>query len=265
MIASGETWMITYGDGSSSSGNVYTDTVNIGGTQVVGQDVEVATTVSASFTNGPGDGLVGLAFDSINTCSPRMCTTFFTNAVAAGLPKALFAADLKYHAVGSYQFGYTDSSKYVGAITYTPVDSSQGFWGFTPTAYAIGSGATVRSTGLAGIADTGTTLLYASAAVVRAYYAKVSGASNSAAQGGYIFPCGASLPTFSLVINGYKATVPGAYINYAPNGDGTCFGGIQSDAGIGFAIYGDIFLKSQYVVFDKTQGANSPRIGFAAQ
>jgi aspergillopepsin I len=65
------------------------------------------------------------------------------------------------------------------------------------------------------------------------------------------------------VINGYKAVIPAKYLNYAPveTGSSTCFGAIQTDTGIGFAIFGDIFLKSQYVVFD----ASGPQLGFAAQ
>lgn len=54
-------------------------------------------------------------------------------------------------------------------------------------------------------------------------------------------------------------------MNFAPVDDTgvTCFGGIQVDEGVGFSIFGDIFLKSQYVVFDVSQG--SPRIGFGQQ
>lgn len=49
-------------------------------------------------------------------------------------------------------------------------------------------------------------------------------------------------------------------MNYAQIDSSTCYGGIQTSAGIGFDIFGDIFLKSQYVVFDESQ--SSPRIGF---
>ena len=54
-------------------------------------------------------------------------------------------------------------------------------------------------------------------------------------------------------------------MNYAPVSDGstTCFGGIQSDDGVGFSIFGDVFLKSQFVVFSDASGG--PQLGFAAK
>lgn len=55
-------WSIFYTDGSSASGNVYLDTVNVGGTIVTGQAVELAEQVSAHFVTGPVDGILGLSF-----------------------------------------------------------------------------------------------------------------------------------------------------------------------------------------------------------
>lgn len=138
--------------------------------------VEIATKVSSSFVSDTAnDGLVGLAFSSINTVSPTAQKTFYDNAKSS-LSKGVFTADLKYHAAGTYDFGVIDSSKYTGSITYVDVDSSQGFWGFTGTGYAVGSGS-FKSSSIDTIADTGTTLIYAPDAVVKAYYAQVSGSS----------------------------------------------------------------------------------------
>jgi hypothetical protein len=64
---SGYTWDISYADGSGASGVVGTDTVTIGGTTVTGQAIELANQVSSTFVSDAADGLVGLAFSSINT------------------------------------------------------------------------------------------------------------------------------------------------------------------------------------------------------
>ena len=63
--------------------------------------------------------------------------------------------------------------------------------------------------------------------------------------------------------NTYKAVTPGKHIKMSPVDDSSsmCFGGIQSTSGMEFSIFGDVFLKNQYVVFD----AEGPRLGFAQQ
>ncbi|KAL6716119.1 hypothetical protein ACLMJK_005685 [Lecanora helva] len=259
----GETWRISYGDGSSASGNVYTDVVNVGGTSVSGQAVELAETISSEFAQDQSDGLLGLAFSSINTVTPDQQKTFFANAEGT-LDSPLFAVDLKKGAPGSYDFGFIDDSKYTGDITYTAVDNSQGFWGFTASGYTVGGGSAV-SEDIPAIADTGTSLLLIPDDVVDAYYAQVDGAENSREEGGYTFPCSTTLPDISFNIAGYNAVVPGSYINYAPVSDGssTCFGGLQSNSGIGQSIFGDVFLKAQFVVFSDASGG--PQLGFAAK
>jgi hypothetical protein len=75
---------------------------------------------------------------------------------------------------------------------------------FTADGYSIGTTKTTSS--LQGIADTGTSLLLTDDDVVAAYYAKVKGSQNSSSQGGYIFPCSATLPDFSLIISGETRT-----------------------------------------------------------
>ncbi|KAL2125829.1 hypothetical protein VTI74DRAFT_2562 [Chaetomium olivicolor] len=249
----GYSWQISYGDGSSSSGDVYTDTVALGGLTVSSQAVEVAKKVSDVFTSDPdNDGLLGLGFSSINTVRPLSQKTFFDNAQSS-LDAPVFTADLKHGAPGHYNFGYIDSSAYTGKITYTSVDNSQGFWSWTSSGYAIGLGS-FKNTSMQGIADTGTSLLLLPSSVVSAYYGQVSSASYDTTLGGYTLSCSRPPPDFSFGVGNGDAriTVPGKYIAYAPTSSNgkRCFGGIQRNTGFGFSVFGDVALKAAFVVFD---------------
>ena len=64
----GSTWEITYADGSSANGNVYTDIVSIDNVTVTSQAIEAAQTVSSQYSSDEDlDGILGLAFSSINS------------------------------------------------------------------------------------------------------------------------------------------------------------------------------------------------------
>ncbi|KAF5667045.1 putative endothiapepsin precursor [Fusarium heterosporum] len=270
----GAKWFIEYGDGSSASGHVVTDTVSIGGLSVKSQAVQVADKVHESFARQKNvDGLLGLGFSSINTITPKKQKTFFDHAKTEH-SAGVFTADLQHDAPGTYSFGFINKTTYMGDIAYTPVDPSNGMWTFTSTGFAAGTDK-VNKTSITAIADTGTSLIWLPELVNKAYYAQVEGAKVDETAGGWVFPCDAKLPDFTFNIGDKGITVPGSYMNYASvegpqgpegtenkraaAGSGSCFGGLQSSEGTDLNILGDIALKAAFVVFD----AEKTRIGFA--
>ncbi|KAI0127146.1 aspergillopepsin-F [Xylariales sp. AK1849] len=251
-LMNGASFSISYGDGSGAAGNVGTDTVNVGGATVTKQAVELATAVSKSFVQDTqNNGLLGLAFSKLNTVQPAAQKTFFDN-VMPSLAEPLFTADLRANASGAYEFGRVDNTKFTGAMAWTPVNTTQGFWQFTSEKFSVNGGKVQTSTaGAQAIADTGTTLILADPAITKAYYAQVPGAVNDATAGGFTFPCNSTLPDMALDVGGNMATVKGTDINFAAvdANNQTCFGGLQASPA-SMAIYGDIFFKSQFVAFN---------------
>ncbi|KAH8846370.1 hypothetical protein MCOR02_006821 [Pyricularia oryzae] len=248
--AQGLSFKIRYGDGSGASGVVGTETVDIGGVTVTGQAVEMATQVSGSFVKDTANnGLVGLAYSKLNTVSPVPQQTFFDN-VMPSLAEPLFTADLRKGAVGAYEFGRIDNSKFTGEMKFIPVNTTRGFWQFSSEKFQVGNGQVKQGTkGGQAIADTGTTLILANPTTVQGYYSQVPGAVNDQQVGGITIPCDAKLPDLMLDVGGVMAKVKGSDIVFAQVQGNTCFGGMQPTTS-SLQIYGDIFFKSQFVVFN---------------
>jgi aspergillopepsin I len=252
------TWDITYGDGSAVGGSVYMDKVSIGGVTVTSQAVESAQTISASFQkDAAASGILGLSFNTLNTVKPVKQNTFFDNAMN-DLASPVFTANLKKQEEGNYNFGYINQSEYTGQITYTDVDNSRGFWGFNPSGYQVGNQA-FNGTSWFAIADTGTSLLLLPTDMVHIYWSAVAGAAFDTSQGGYTYPCNNTPPAFTFGVGDYRGVIPGNFMNYAQISTTHCYGGIQTSAGIGFSIFGDVALKAQFVVFD----GGDERLGWA--
>ncbi|KKK21268.1 hypothetical protein ARAM_001256 [Aspergillus rambellii] len=264
----GYTFNITYGDDSYAYGGVGTDTVDVGGVIVTGQAIGVPTTVASSFAQDTyTNGLVGLGFTSLNTVQPQQQPSFFAK-IAGVLDEPVLGSSLKSDGVGEFEFGIIDRSKYKGDMVNASVDSSSGFWQFESAYYRVGGGDLTKNTqATATIADTGTSLMLLDQHIVDAYYSQVKGAVFVTSASGYIYPCSAELPNFSIAVGpAHLATVPGKMIDFAQVGTNTttgekvCYGGIQSNQGISMQILGDTFLKAFYVVFD----LRGPSIGVAA-
>ncbi|KAF2768964.1 acid protease, partial [Teratosphaeria nubilosa] len=244
----GETWMIQYGDGSESSGIVYTDRVVVGGATVTSQAVEAATSVSSQFQSDASDGLLGLGYESGNTCSQSQCQTFFGNFQDCA-KQPLFTADLQTHG-GSYDFGYIDGSKYVGSISYVDVlQRRPSYWDFTAGAYYI-NGRHGGSIGYS-IMDTGTSLWYLPSKAVAAFYKSIATATTR--QGLRVLSCDDNtVPDFSVNIGDRTFTVPASALSQEPLGDGSgyCVGSIQANTGLPGSIFGDAFMRNFFVVFN---------------
>jgi aspergillopepsin I len=260
-VLEGHKWQIRYGDKSSASGKVYLDKVAIGELSVPKQAVEAATNMSASFTRGGSmDGLLGLASGKLNTIKPKAQATWFEN-VRKQLAEPVFTCMLKRHAAGVFDFGFIDNTKYKGDIAYSTVKGQRGFWDFSISGYAVDTGSTTPITASA-IVDTGSSLWYAPSELVNAYWKKVPGAGFSAMQSGWTFPCSAKLPDIGIVVAGKKLIIAGTNMNYQSVGASTCFGGLQRNTNMPFSIFGDVFLKGLYVIFEQKPGSTQ-RIGFA--
>ncbi|KAK3389892.1 penicillopepsin [Podospora didyma] len=251
----GQIFSITYGDGSGASGNVGTDVVEIGGVSVPNQAVELATKVTGSFIEDVNsNGLLGLAFSKLNTVQPQQQKTFFENVLPT-LAEPVFTADLRKEETGAYEFGRIDNTKFTGDITWIPVNTTNGFWQYGTSSFVVSGGENgttevQQATPAQAIADTGTTLMLVAQEVSDAYYSQVSGAHNSDTEGGVVFPCDSVLPDLLIDVGGmYMAKIKGEDVNFAKIRGNTCFGGIQPTTS-DLQIWGDIFFKSQFVVFN---------------
>jgi len=258
-------WQISYGDSSSASGTVGTDNVTIGGLTIKNQAVELAQRLSAQFAQGAGDGLLGLAWGSINTVTPTPVATPVENMIAQeDIPSTseLFTANLGSwrdadepdKGISFYTFGYIDKNV-VGnqEIYYTPVDNSQGFWMFDSPSATV-NGKTVPQSGNQAIADTGTTLALVSDATCKAIYDAIPNATYDAQQQGYVFPSNTSandLPVVTFAVGGKQFAVQKEDLGFADAGNGMVYGGIQSRGSMTFDILGDTFLKGIYAIFDQ--------------
>jgi hypothetical protein len=255
----GSTWNISYGDGSGASGDVGTDTLILGGISVENQSIELASKLSAQFVQSEGDGLLGLAFGSINTVQPTPVATPVENMSAQeDIPKdaELFTAFLANESGDSfYTFGYIDQDALAGQTpSYTPVDNSQGFWMFDSASASI-NGKAIKRSGNTAIADTGTTLALIDDATLEQIYAAIPGAKQSSQQQGWVFPKDTpteSLPTVSFAVGDKLFEVQKEDLAFQDLGDGTVYGGIQSRGDQqDFDILGDVFLRGIYAIFDQ--------------
>jgi cathepsin D len=251
---------LSYGDGSTVSGNQFVDTVSIAGLTATNQTLGAATQYSAGFSsaNFPADGLMGMGFQSI---SEYNAPPVFQSLVAEGqTTDPVFAMKLTAND-SELSIGGLNSNLFTGDFTYIPV-TQQGYWQIQYDALNVAGQQAVGTT--ACIIDSGTTLVIGDTDNVKAFYAQIPAAKEdpSVGEGFYTFPCSTTLPEVSFTFGGQDFPFTST-LNFGPVSEGSsdCVGGVIADSSIGnqFWVVGDTFMQNVYTAFDFGQS----QVGFA--
>ncbi|KAI9277206.1 aspartic peptidase domain-containing protein [Phascolomyces articulosus] len=131
-------WAIQYGDGSTASGLVGYDTVNLGGLSIHDQGIELAT--HETKMDSVVHGILGLGFPQL--CTVKGLKTPLQNLIAQNLiEKPIFSFSLGQYlhgGGGELIFGGINKDRYVGELTSFPVENLEGYWGVTLVSATIG-------------------------------------------------------------------------------------------------------------------------------
>lgn len=247
--ADGRSWSITYGDQSTSSGTLGTDTVTFAGLSIIDQTIDMASSISPQFQHSVIDGILGLGFDS--TTSVQGIKTPVDNLISqkliSGLEFGVFLGKQSTGGGGEFVFGGYDKTKFNGTLTTVRVDNSQGFWGITIDNLAAAD--TNVASSFPGIIDTGTTLLLLTNSVASNLAKKLGATDNG--DGTYAISCDSStLSDINFSISGGSFKIPAADLIFQASG-GSCMAAFGY-SNMNFAVLGDVFIKNSYVVFQPT-------------
>ncbi|GAA5851854.1 hypothetical protein JCM9279_001909 [Rhodotorula babjevae] len=250
-----DSFQISYGDGSSVSGPVYTDTVTVAGLSAKSQHFSAVTNMGTDFFGAtPVDGILGLGFETISNLGER---PFFKTLWEEGhVSQNLFSFVLGDADDGELYLGGLDGTRYSGELTYTPVTQA-GYWQVEGAAVVNGIKLATEQM----IIDTGTTLVLGPPASVAKFFKKVRGAKPF--QNGYwSYPCATPFKA-ALEFGGVTYQIPSKYLNLGLTelGSSMCVASIVGqDVGVEAWIVGDSFLRNVYTVFN----AGESSVGFAS-
>ncbi|KAF8473674.1 Asp-domain-containing protein [Russula ochroleuca] len=235
------TLMFGYGN---VTGNLFTDTVNVGGFEASNQTLVVASNVTQSvyLLDSGADGILGMAFSGRFSQNNR--STVFETLVDEGqLPEPVFGTILA-ESNSELIIGGRDSGRFKGNLSLIPclhfnTDTMQAFWQTKLDNITI-NGNDTQISNKEVIIDTSSPLI--------------------------IVPCNTAVNA-SIVFGGTAFKISPDIFNRGPvmPGSDSCIGGFAAfpvqagDPAPGFWIIGDVFLKNVYTEFDY----GNVRVGFA--
>ncbi|KAH9816737.1 aspartic peptidase A1 [Melampsora americana] len=177
-----------FGDGSTVSGILVSDTVSFGSSSIksLNQTFGLATTVSSDWADLPVDGLMGIGPDSLSV--------FTTNDNVLDQPIigiALVKQDSQTlgSPVGEFKFGGVSKKWIRGDLVWKNVTSNN-FWGIDLTGIFVnGSNVMSPNDPPRAILDTGTTLTIVSEATAAEIHKRIPGSVVDPENGIWMLPC----------------------------------------------------------------------------
>uniref|UniRef100_A0AC34FAV0 Peptidase A1 domain-containing protein n=1 Tax=Panagrolaimus sp. ES5 TaxID=591445 RepID=A0AC34FAV0_9BILA len=258
-VANGTEWEIQYGSGSCS-GFLGEDTVglgNVGEEQIVVQKAAVgqATQLSAQFAHDPINGILGLAFPSID--DEKADPVLFTAFQQGLLDKPIFTVYLQERGDqenvpgGVITYGGLDAEHCSPDVDYVNLTAAT-WYEFKMDSFSMGNAKS--SDGWQVISDTGTTMILAPMEI-HAQLAQAAGVKEDGT-----IDCDATFDDLKLTINGKEYTVPAKQLILHEDNDECVFAIDGADMGGDPSwILGDPFIRSYCNIY----GFKDKNIGFA--
>lgn len=246
---------ISYGTGTVG-GQLAHDSISVAGMKL-DMRFGLANETSNDFTHFPFDGILGLSMGSGST----------DNFMGSMMEKKMLDARIFSLNIGrasdginngQVTFGGADSSKYSGDISYTPVSpKANGDWAIQMDDFGH-NGKTSGLTNRLAYIDTGTSYAFGSESDVAAIHKVIPGATSTD-KIYYSLPCNTDTP-LTVKFSGVTYTISAK--DWISKRDGACWSNIYGYEVVkGSWLFGDLFLKNVYTVFDGAQ----KRIGFASK
>lgn len=253
--AVGTEFSLNYGTGAVK-GTLTEDTMSIASVKVT-MAFGVANTTSDDFTSFAFDGILGLSMNNGSSDnfmgSVKEDKLLKSNVFSVALDRAEDGPN-----TGQLTLGGTDSGKFTGDITYTPVNpEANGDWAIAMDGMGYDSNR-ADVTGRYAYIDTGTTYAFGPPDDVASLHKIIPGASSS---DGVTFtaPCDSD-KSITVTFSGVEHQISVKDWLSEPSDKGVCTSNIFGREVVAGAWFlGAVYLKNVYTVFDIDQ----TRIGFA--
>ncbi|CAG8470072.1 16184_t:CDS:1 [Racocetra fulgida] len=259
----GNPWSIEYVVGFTS-GITGIDNIKIGCFTADKQIFGLATNVSNDDIVLEYDGILGLAFDNLNTMNngaPTLISTLIKQKKMNPIFSFHFQHTLDFDDRGIFILGGIDKSKCNGEITFNPLITTNGFWAIKQDNALVNGNPVFSSPNIIAIIDTGTSIILAPSNDTAAIHKKIPGAVFDSQNNLYIIPCNTTA-ILSLRFGGVDYAIPSKDLFFLPITGTDCISAIMPmdfSPTVDVWVVGQTFLKNVYSVFD----VENKQVGFA--